>query len=72
MSNKPPGKWPHYALWANEDATAAFMAIEAKAREAQELLRSGHTLEAVILLGDVRGKAVEGRIVLQKGKTGER
>jgi hypothetical protein len=72
MPNKPIAKWPHYALWALEDAQACLIEIDARAREAQELIRAGHALEAVILLGDVRGKAADGRLALAKGRNGER
>jgi hypothetical protein len=72
MPNKPPGKWPHYAEWHRLDAIAALQTIQQQAREAQELMRGGRALEAVILLGDVRERAVEGQRVLEKAKNGER
>ena len=70
--SRPIAKWPHYALWALEDATAALLDIDAKTREAQELIRSGHTLEAVIVLADVRGKCADARLALSRGRNGER
>jgi hypothetical protein len=54
------------------DAIAALQTIQQQAREAQELMRGGRALEAVILLGDVRERAVEGQRVLEKAKNGER
>lgn len=69
---RPLGKWPHYALWALEDATAALLEIERGAKEAQELIRANRTLEAVIVLGDVRSKAADGRLILGKARNGER
>lgn len=69
---RPLGKWPHYALWALEDTQGALIEIERKAKEAQELIRAGRVLEAVIVLGDVRSKAADGRLTLAKGRNGER
>lgn len=56
---RPIAKWPHYALWALEDATAALLDIDAKTREAQELIRAGHTLEAVIVTVYRAGRRAE-------------
>ncbi len=72
MANKPPQKWPHYALWAAEDATACFVEIDHLLRQVMELMRTGRHDEALILLADARGKTVDGRVALHKGKTGER
>lgn len=69
---RPNGKWPHYALWALEDATASLISIDQLTRQAQELIRSGHTLEAVILLADVRGKTTDARLALARGRNGEK
>lgn len=71
MSRKPGG-WPNYELWALEDAQACLLEIERCAKEAQELIRAGRVLEAVIVLGDVRSKAADGRLILGKGRNGER
>lgn len=70
--SRPIAKWPHYALWALEDATAALIDIDALTRQAQELIRNGHTLEAVILLADVRGKSADARLALARGRNGEK
>lgn len=68
----PIKRWPNYALWALEDAAGCLVDIDQKAREAQELIVAGRTVEAVILLGDVRAKAAEGRLPLAKGRNGEK
>lgn len=67
-----PGRWPRYALWALEDTQANLLDIGQKAREAQEALRQGRTLDAVILLGDIRNLSMDGRNTLHKSKEGER
>lgn len=67
-----PAPWPRYALWALEDATADLLTIEALARDALEALKAGRMIDAVILLGDVRNKAMDARNTLHKGKEGER
>jgi hypothetical protein len=64
--------WPRSALWALEDTLACLSEIEADARKAQALVVEGKTLDAVMMLGDIRTKCAEARITLAKGRSGER
>lgn len=59
--------WPTRAMWVLEDTKASadvlaavFHNIDELAREAQTAVRNGKGLEAVIVLGDLRNRAVVG------------
>jgi len=67
-----PGRWPRYALQALEDTTAALLEIERLARAVQEAAKRGDAMDVVILAGDIRHEAMNGREYLHKGKAGER
>lgn len=67
-----PGRWPRYALWALEDTQAALIAIERLARAVQEAAKRGNAIDVVMLAGDIRHEAMNGREYLAKGKAGER
>lgn len=64
-------EWPTRALWVLEDTKATLQAIDALALEAQVAARDGNTLEAVIVLGDVRTKALTAFDMLTRARVGD-
>ena len=66
-----PAKWPTYALESLEDVLALLQEIESEAAQAQRHAREGDRLNAVIVLSDIRTKAMLGHSALIQGKAGE-
>ncbi len=64
-------EWPTRALWVLEDTKALFTTIDALAREAQVAARDGNRLEAVIIAGDIRTKAMTGFERLTRARNGD-
>ncbi len=64
-------EWPTRALWALEDVKAALKDIDALAREAQMLTRDNDRLQAVIVVGDIRTKALTAFDTLSKARNGD-
>lgn len=63
--------WPTRALWVLEDTQSVLADIDALARKAQIAARDGNALEAVIVIGDIRNKAVTAKDLLSRARTGD-
>lgn len=64
--------WPRSALWALEDSLADLAEIEKRARQVQALIAEGKSMDAIMLLSDIRTLCADARITLSKARTGER
>lgn len=64
-------EWPTRALWVLEDTKALAQEIDGLAREAQVALKAGNSLEAVIVLSDVRSRATVIFDKLTKARAGQ-
>lgn len=64
-------EWPTRALWALEDTKALAQEIDKLAREAQIAVNNGNNLEAVIVLGDLRNRAMTIFEKLTKARDGK-
>lgn len=66
----PPKRWPNYALDALEDIQMQFKEMQRLTRQAQEAVLEGRQLEAIVLLGDIRERAVRGVSLTIQAYTG--
>lgn len=64
-------EWPTRAMWVLEDTKALAQEIDGLAREAQLAIKDGHNLEAIIVLGDVRNRALTIFDKLTKARAGD-
>lgn len=70
MSYKP-AKWPTYANDGLEDALSLLEDIENETAKAQNAAVEGDKLNAVILLGAIRTKAMKAHSTLIRAKAGD-